>query len=326
MVEEEVIAAGGVDLGGKRADLVLFPMEIRNNPEEAVEAANVLINQKGVQVLIGPQHSGDAIPVGELAEKAGVLMISPMSTNPKTTEGRTYVFRVGFLDDYQGAVLAAFAREELGVTRAAVLYDVARPYNRGIAERFASRFRDLGGEIVASETYVTGTEDFSGNLGRIREASPELLLLPNHNNDVLLQVPQARRAGVEAVLLGTDAWNEQLLASLPQIREAYKTTHWSGEIDTAGNRAFVRKYTGMFREEPNAVAALTYDAFQILFAAARQAGSVEPAALRDSLTALAPYAGLSGSIDYIDSGDPVKGAVILGFRDGEVAFLRFLQP
>ena len=326
MIEEELEEAEGIEAGEKRAAVRIFPVGIRNNPEEAVNAANHLINQEGVHVLIGPQHSGDAIPVGEIAQRSGILMISPMSTNPKTTAGRDKVFRIGFLDDFQGEVLATFAYGDLAVRRAAVLYDVARPYNRGIAERFHRRFTVLGGTIVAFETYVTGQEDFSSQLEVIRRADPELILLPNHNNDALLQGPQVREHGIDAVLLGTDAWDENQLARIPGFEVAYKVSHWSDTVVSEANRSFVTKYTDIFGESPNNTAALTYDAFHILFEAAAAAGSVEPARITRALYDLPPYPGLSGLIDYAQSGDPVKSAVVLKLRDGEIAFEKMYTP
>ncbi|MDF1526444.1 MAG: ABC transporter substrate-binding protein [bacterium] len=326
MIEKEVEEAGGIIVGGKRVALRISTVGIDNNPEEAVNAAEHLINQKGVHVLIGPQHSGDAIPVAEIAQSSGILMISPMSTNPGTTAGKDHVFRIGFLDDFQGEVLATFAYRNLAVRRAAILYDISRPYNRGIAERFSSRFTLFGGTVVASQTYLSGQEEFSSQLAAIREADPELILLPNHNNDVLIQGPQIRDQGLNVILLGTDAWDELQLASIPGFDNAYKVSHWSETVDSEANRKFVKEYKTLFGEAPNNTAALTYDAFQILFQAAAAAGSTEPADLVKALYELPPYPGLSGLIDYPVSGDPAKSAVVLQLSRGKITFVKMYQP
>jgi len=327
MVTREVESAGGVSLGESKVALKIFTEKILKNPEKAVAAASRLINQVGVQVLIGPQRSRDAIPVGELARKAGVLMISPMSTNPETTAGKRCVFRAGFLDDFQSEVLARFAIEDLHVTRAAVLFNVANPYGRVMSEEFETRFERLGGEVVASSSYVTGNTDFSQQLALIKSRSPQLLLLPNHSDDVLLQAAQIGSSGISTILLGTDSWRELILASQPELEGSYKVAHWSWSIRSEANRAFVSSYLDLFGEPPkSSMAALTYDAFNILFAAAARAGSVESDDLCEALYVLPPFNGVSGVIDYVDTGDPVKSAVILKFSEGEASFVKMIHP
>ena len=326
MLKRETESGGGISIGGRKATLEMFTEETGNIPEGAVGAANSLINQMGVQVLIGPQSSRNAIPVGELARKAGILMISPMSTNPETTKGRRCVFRAGFMDDFQSEVLARFAFEDLHVSRAAVLYDVTSPFGRGISEQFEARFERLGGEVVASSSYVRGDTGFTNQLAYIKSRSPQLLLLPNRRANVPLQAAQIKSSGISAILLGTDSWNEQTLVSQPELQGAYKVAHWSESIRSDANREFVSTYRDMFGEPPNNMAALTYDAFGILFAAAARAGSVESDELCEALYALGPFDGVSGVIDYVDTGDPVKSAVILKFSEGEASFHRMIHP
>jgi branched-chain amino acid transport system substrate-binding protein len=330
MVRSQLEDTGGVspldEKGQAPIKVSIITRGIPNAPESAVSTANQFVNQDQVHILIGPQHSGDAIPVGEVAESSGILMISPMSTNPKTTAGRKNVLRIGFLDDLQGEVLADIAYKELNAKTAAILYDIARPYNKGIAEKFIDNFEKIGGSVVTAKSYVTGQEDFSQELKVIASLDPELLLLPNHNNDVLLQGPQARQAGIKAVFLGGDAWNEQLLAPMPEFDGAYKTAHWAEFIDTPANHRFVEKYRSRFGSTPNNTAALTWDAFQIVFQAVRQAGTVSPTAIRDALYALGPFDGLSGTIDYKETGDPVKSVAVLSFQEGKVVFNKMVTP
>ena len=327
MVKREVESAGGISIGERKATLKVFTEVINNNQEETVGAASRLINQAGVQVLIGPQRSRDAIPVGELARKSGTLMISPMSTSPETTAGRRCVFRIGFMDDFQSEVLARFAIEDLHLSKAAILYNVANPYGRGMSEEFEARFNRLGGEVVASSSYVTGNRDFSQQLALIKSRSPQLLLLPNHSDDVLLQAAQVKSSGISAILLGTDSWRELVLASRPELDGAYKVAHWSESISSDVNRSFVSSYRNLFGTTPNSsMAALTYDAFHILFAAINSAGSVKSDELCDALYALPSFDGVSGAIDYLDTGDPVKSAVILKFLEGEASFIKMIHP
>jgi branched-chain amino acid transport system substrate-binding protein len=140
------------------------------------------------------------------AEQAKVPMISPRSTNQETTAGKRYVFRANFTDGLQGDVVARFARNSLENERAAVLYDIASPYNRGLAEVFQRVFTQAGGTLVASETYTTGKTTFQPQLERIRAGNPDVVFLPNYENEIPNQARQIRDMGIEATLLGADSW------------------------------------------------------------------------------------------------------------------------
>ncbi len=318
--------SGGLEVGARKYQVVLVVEEIDDTPEEAVAAAQKLINQENVVVIVGPQFSGDAIPAGEVAEIGRIPMICPIATNPQVTAGRQYVFRMSFVDDFQGGVMARFARHRLGAQTAAVLYDVANAYNRGIAEFFKEVFETLGGQVVASETYTTGERDFTPQLERIKQQEPEVLFLPNYSNDALLQAQQARQIGVGAILLGSDGWDQRSLPGLPEFEGAFMSAHWSVDIQDERTQTFVSTYWQTFNQEPNDTAALTYDAFGILFDVLKSQVQVDPQLIRDGLYNLDPYRGVSGTIDFQDSGDPLKGAVILQFKDGQDVFYELVLP
>ncbi|NJL34001.1 MAG: ABC transporter substrate-binding protein [Chloroflexaceae bacterium] len=195
-------AEGGLAIGNERWRIEIVTADTEDNAEVAVQAARRLINQEQVVALIGPQASRNAIPVARVAEQAQIPMISPWSTNPETTAGKYYVFRAGFIDPFQGAVIARFAIEELGMQKAATLYDVASAYNKGLAEVFIEQFERLGGDVVAAETYTTGTTDFSSHAKVLRESGADVIFLPNYGNEVPLQVRQLRAAGITAEFPG----------------------------------------------------------------------------------------------------------------------------
>jgi len=202
---QEINDAGGLVVGDRQLQVELMIEDNEDKKEKAVSVAQKLINQSGVVAIVGPQASRNAIPVASVAEEAHVPMISPWSTNPETTAGKLYVFRVAFIDPFQGRVMARFVIEELNSQKAAVLYDVASEYNKGIAEIFRQVYEDAGGQVVAFETYTTGETDFEAQLGRIKASGAQVLFLPNYYNEVPLQVRQARDVGVEAAIIGSDS-------------------------------------------------------------------------------------------------------------------------
>lgn len=319
--------AGGLDVGGRKYKVVLLIEDVEPKPEMAVAAARKLIYQDDVAVIVGPQYSGDAIPVARVAEEAHIPMISPMSTNPATTAGKRYVFRVGFVDDFQGQLVARFAREQLGAQTAAVLYDVASAYNAGIAQVFKQAFQEAGGQVVAFEIYTSDSaDDFGQQLARIRASRAELLFLPNYPQDVTLQVQQAGQMGIDAAIVGSDSWDPALFAALPEFDGTFCSRHWHPDIANEQARAFIAAYRQAFDEDPKNTAALTYDAFGLLFRAIQSQGRTDPESIRNGLYSLGPYTGVSGTIEYRDTGDPVKSAVVVQIKDGEVVFYTLVNP
>lgn len=320
------INEAGLMIQGKVHRVEVITRVIENTPEEAVAAAQQLINQERIVTLVGPQRSSNAIPVSELAQQAGIPMISPASTNPATTLDKPFVFRVAFLDPYQGQSMARFAYEALGARRAGVLYDIANDYNRGVAELFKAAFEGLGGEVVAFESYTSDQESYEAQLARIAEAAPEVLLLPNFSQDLLRQVPVAREMGIEATFLGSDSWNPSRLEGHPEFVGAYATHHWHVDVDREKSRTFVAAYRSRFQDDPLNVTALTYDAFQLIFEAIRSQDSAQPAAIQQGLAAIQEFEGVTGKMSFDENGDPIKSVVILQMEDGSTRLHQIIEP
>jgi branched-chain amino acid transport system substrate-binding protein len=323
---KEVNEAGGLDVGGQKMRINLFIEDNEDKEESAVSAAQKLINQSSVVAIIGPQASRNAIPASTIAENARIPMISPWSTNPDTTAGKGYVFRVAFIDPFQGRVMARFAIEELEAKEAAVLYDVASAYNKGIAEIFKQVFEEAGGQVVAFETYTTGEEDFGAQLTAIRDSGASVLFLPNYYNEVPLQVRQARELGVEATIIGSDTWGQLADKDIAEMEGLFFSTHYAADIASDVAQEFINKYKAAYGEVPDDVAALTYDAFGMLFQSIESQGKADPESIRNGLTTISQYEGVTGIMEYKGTGDPVKSAVILQIRDGKFAYYKLANP
>ena len=322
----EVNDRGGLLIDDEWYRVVLLVEDNEDNPEQSVSAALRLINQQNVSAIVGPQASRNAIPVARYAEYANIPMISPSSTNPETTRYKEWVFRVAIVDTFQGRLMARFAFEELGLRKAAVLYDISSEYNRHLAEVFREEFKDLGGGIVAFELYTRDVPDVTEQLRRIKMARPEALFLPNYYSEVPQQARLARKLGIEAQLLGTDSWSQILPEERKAVEGAFFTTHYAVDRDDGQLLGFRARYRQAYSREPNEVAALTYDAFGILFEAARRHGGVEPQGLRDAINTLDSYDGITGNIEFRGSGDPVRSAVLVEVKDGEFGFSKWVEP
>jgi len=328
LIAAQVNQAGGLKVGDKKLQVKLFIEDNEDKAESAAAAAQKLISQNNVLAVIGPNASGNAIPAARICEDSQVIMITPWSTNPKTTESKKFVFRACFIDDFQGQVMAKFARTNLKAQTAAVLYDVASEYNKGIAEFFKKFFEAAGGKVTAFQSYSTGDKDFSSQLTAIKAANPQVLFLPNYYNEVPLQVKQARAQGLTLPIIGSDSWGSQELLTLAgkDLEGAYFSTHYAPDIATPQAKKFISEYEAKYGKKPDDVAALTYDAAQLLFQAVSQAASTDRLKVRDALAAVKEFEGVTGKMTFKDTGDPVKSAVILQVKDGKFAYFTSVQP
>lgn len=328
MAVDEVNQAGGLLVGGQRYTIRLLVEDNEDKAQSAVAAAQKLYFQHNVIAMIGPNASRNAVPAADIAESAKAPMISPWSTNPNTTKGKRYVFRAAFTDDFQGRVVASFARQHFKAQRAAVLYDVASEYNKGIAEVFRKTFTELGGQVVAFETYTTGDKDFLSQLTKIRAARPDILFLPNYYSEVPLQVQQAHMIGLNIPIIGSDSWGFADLIKLggADMEGLMFTTHYAPDIATPVAQRFIKAYQQRYGSPPDDVAALTYDSFQLLFQALQKAGKVDREAVRDALASIERYEGVTGTMRFQGTGDPIKSAVVIQIKDGQFKYFTTANP
>jgi branched-chain amino acid transport system substrate-binding protein len=321
-------AAGDtVTIGGRVHRVLLVERGFDDRADAAAGAARALINQERVVAIIGPQFSRHAIPVGVMAEQARIPMISPMSSNPATTAGRRFVFRLAFLDDVQAPVLARFARDTLGARTAAVFYDVTGSYSRDLATEFRRAFEEDGGRVTAFETYTADrVEDVGPQVARIAAARADVVFLPGFPDALARHVPLLQRAGVRATLLGGDSWDPQSLPALRPRQRAFVTAQWRPDLPTDEARRFREAYLAAFGTEPRAAAAMTFDAVRILLDGLRRAGTTEADALRDAIAATDGYRGASGTVTFRGRTDPGRQVAISEVQNGVLVTRMLVGP
>lgn len=335
MAVKEINAAGGLLVGKEKLKITLVVEDNAGKADQSAAVAQKLITQDEVLAIVGPNASRYAIPAAEIAESSETVLITPWSTNPKTTrdantnQPKKYVFRACFIDPFQGGVLAKFAIENLKAKQAAVLYDVASDYNKGIAEVFKERYEKLGGKVVAFETYTTNDKDFSAQLAKIKNTKPDVIFLPNYYSEVPLQVQQAKRLGINVPFIGSDSWgsNELLTLGGADLNGYYFSTHYSADNAAPVATKFIADYEKTYSKKPDDVAALTYDAFGLLFNAIKTSGKADREAIRAALSILPSHKGVTGDMKFqADSRDPIKSAVILQIKDGKFTYFTNASP
>ena len=335
MAVKEVNDAGGIDVGGQKYKVDLFVEDNAGKPDQSASATQKLITQQKVHAIVGPNATRYALPASEIAESSKVVLISPWSTNPKTTlDAKTnapkkYVFRACFIDPFQGRVVAKFALDTLKAKKAAVLYDVASEYNKGIAEIFKETFEQSGGKVVAFETYTTNDKDFSGQLTKIKSTAPDMIFLPNYYSEIPLQIQQAKRLGIKAPFVGSDSWGSLELLKLcgNDCEGYYFSTHYAADAATPAATKFIEGFKAKYGIVPDDVAALTYDSFGLLFQALRSATKLDRQAIRDALAKIPKYEGVTGNMQFKEgAGDPTKSAVIVQIKGGKFTYFATANP
>ncbi len=328
LAQEEINAKGGIKLSESMKKVKFIIEDDENKPESTATVFQKLISQDKVLAIIGSQSSKCSNAGAPIAESAKIPQISPWSTNPNVTKDRSFIFRACFIDPFQGKVVATYAKDKLKVQTAAVLYDIASDYNKGIAEVFRDEFIKMGGRIVGFETYNTKDTDFSAQLTKIKGSNPELLFLPNYFNEVPLQVQQARKLGITARIMGSDSWDNPELITLGGVvmNGTCFTNHYSPDVESPLAKEFIAKYKEKYKMVPDAAAALTYDSAYLLFNAIEKAGKADPQAIRDALAVTEQFIGVTGEVTYNGSGDPVKGAVIIRVENGNFVFDSAVNP
>jgi len=335
---EDVNAGGGLDVGGKKYKVELVIEDNESKAESAVKVNTKMITEDEVLAIVGPQASKQAVPAGEVANNYKTPMISPWSTNPNTTKDRPYVFRACFLDPFQGPVIAKFVKEEFGFTKAAVLYDVASDYPKGLAEFFKKAWEDLNGpgSVAAYESFTTKDTDFSSQLTKIINSGAQFLFTPQYYNEVALIVQQAHQLGWNKPIVGSDSWGSAETVKLcgKDCYGLFFSTHYAAAGATGKTKEFIDRYTAKYGYVPDDVAALTWDSMGLIQTAIQNCGKLtgdikkDRQCVRDALAQIKAFKGITGNMTFTPgSGDPVKCAVIVKISDtGGFDFFKQVCP
>ncbi|MFI5337454.1 MAG: ABC transporter substrate-binding protein [Opitutales bacterium] len=321
---EEANAAGGA-LG---RPLELLTEDNQSKAGESATIAKKFASRDRVVAVLGGNPSMNSLEAAPVLQHARVPMIAVSSTNARVTEVGDYIFRVCFIDSFQGAVLAKFARETLHVTRVAMLTPVDNAYSVGIGRVFREKFTAAGGVIVADQKHSEGDKDFRAQLTAIRAAGAEAIFHTGNYTEGALICTQARQLGFTGPLFGGDAWEAPQLIEIggAAVEGAYYSTHASPESPAPEVRNFVEKYRARWGETPDSIAALGYDAALLLVDALKRAGTTDSAALRDAIAATKDFPGVTGRITLDAQRNATKSAVILTVKDGKFKFVESVAP
>lgn len=326
---EKINAAGGIL--GRQVEFINY--DDKGDQLEAVNVVKRLIKEDKVVAVLGSNSSGRNIAVAPIGEEAHVPIIATYATNPKVTQPtpdtlNQYTFRVCFTDPYQGAVMANFAFNDLKATKAAVLYEISSDYSVGVSDYFKQEWAKLGGELVAAEAFKTGDVEFRAQLTKIKDANPDVIIMPFLYKEVALATKQARDLGITATFIGGDGWpsSELLTMAGEAVEGSYLVDHTDVNMEQV--KDWRAEYKARYGIDFEVNAIMAHDAVLVLKAAIEKAGSTDPEKIKIALETMDAVEGYTGSI-RIDpkTHNPIgKSAAIIAITDGKFSLFKVVAP
>ena len=321
---EQANAAGGV----LSRSIELVTEDNQSKPGQTATIVRKLITQDKVVAIVGDLTSSATMEGAPIAQNAKVPMVTPLATNPKVTEIGDYIFRVCFVDEFQGRVMARFATERLKATKAAILTDVKQDYSVGLGDFFKQTFTAASGTIVREQSYSSGDTDFRAQLTSIKAARPDVLFVPGYYPEVSIILKQARQLGLTIPIIGCEAWDNPTLLQVAgsAANGCYFSNQFSADDPAPVVQEFDKVYQQKFGSRPDNFAALGYDAARVVLEAIKKAGSADSTALRDAVAQTKDFPGVSGNISIDSKRNASKPVVILAIKDDRIQYLEKINP
>jgi branched-chain amino acid transport system substrate-binding protein len=321
---EQLNAAGGV-VGRK---LKLVTLDTRGDGAEAANAVTRLIDVEKATAILGEVASSLSLQGGPIAQRRKIPMVSPSSTNPKVTQIGDYIFRVCYIDPFQGKVMATFTRQTLKLDKVAILKDVKNDYSIGLAEAFQKSFVASGGTIAVEQSYSAGDTDFSAQVTAIKNSGAQAIWVPGYYAEVGAIARTAARLGVKLPLLGGDGWDAPELFQIggDALNGSYFSNHFAPDQASPMAQKFVADFKAKYGQEPTGLGALGYDGIMVIADAIKRAGKAEPTAIRDALALTKGLETVTGTISMDKDRNPEKSVVVLKIEGGKAKFDSLVNP
>lgn len=322
---DEANARGGVL--GRTIEVITY--DDRGMSQEAGTAVSRLINDDHVVAVLGEVASSLSVAGARVAQQYGVPMITPSSAASNVTRVGDMISRVCFPDVFQAYAAARFLRENLHVSRVAIVYDQGQTYSKGLADIFARDFVAMGGTLTTTQAYTGGDQDYSAQLVNVRDSEPQAVYAPGYYTDVGNLLLQARKLGFDAPFVGGDGWDSPELANIAgdAVNGSYFVSQYANEDERPETQAFVAAWRKAYPgTDPDGLAALGYDAARVLLAAMERAPSLAPKELAAAIASTKDFPGVTGAITMDAERNPIKAAVMIGFVDRAMRYSGTVQP
>ncbi len=306
-----------------------------DNKSDKIESANAitkLISSEKVTAVIGALTSTNTMAITRIAEDAKIPVVAPVATNPLVTKRRNFTSRVCFNDNFQGAVAANFAFNDLGLKSAVVITDVKNDYSIGISSVFKRAYKKLGGKISKVVKINQGDSDFKAMLSNIKTVNPQLIFMPFYSAEVALIAKQAKQLGINAKFLGTDGMaGDKVFFEVGKdaVEGFYGTNLYSPDAPktTEASKVFDTKFRAKFNEAPHPFGVLSAESYGVIVAAMNKCKDPSNSiCVNKNIRATTNFKGVSGIISLDEKGDAVRSAVIETIKNGKSVYLKTVNP
>lgn len=330
LIAEQLEKEGGLEVKGKKIPVKFLYEDNEAKPDVTANVYRKLIDQDKVIAIVGPDMSKCILAGGPIAQAAKIPAIGTFTTNEKVTQIGDFLFRACFIDSFQGRVMAQYAAETLGAKTAAILYNNADDYSKGLMENFTKSFEEMGGKVVETQAYGgADVKDFNAQLTKIKAANPEVLFMPNQFGEVPLQMKQARQMGITAQFLGGDSWDSPDVPNIAGndiVEGAAYDAAFSPDDPNPICQDFVKRYRDKYGVNPNSNAVLAYEAALIVLEGIKNAETLDGQGVRDAMAKIENFKVPSGTITFDENRNPKKGAVINIYKNGEPTYFTTINP
>ena len=308
----EINKAGGVL--GRQVELI-YKVETGSIADDARELAEI----ENVVAILGPMFSSSAVKVGPIINIPVIVGATGADVTNTGNDPGDFLFLVANSNALQAKVMAGFVVKDLGKKTAAMIWQNGDVYSKGFVNAFDANFQELGGRIVANQIYEQGDTMFDGQLGIIKEANADVLLLASFPPESPLIVKQAREMGIKSTFIGSDGWDDSLMLEILEDNTPLENSYYCSISDELA-ADFTAAHEAMFKNQPIGIAPLGYDAMKLLAIAIEKVQSTDPVMIRDAVAAITDYQGATAISGFDGNRHPVKPAAgirVLRIVDGQ---------
>ena len=326
VLKEEL--GGKITVGDKEYPVEFVTMDTEGSEEKTTNVYQKLIEEEKVIAIVGPDSSKCMLAAAPIAQNAKCPAITTFGTNTAVTEVGNYIFRACFIDPFQGSVAAAYCDQQ-GYKTACIMFNNADAYAVGLKDAFVENFK---GEVLAIEEYSgSDVKDYNVQLTKLAAQNPDVLLLPNLNVELGLQIQQARTAGQNCPIICGDSADTPDVANVagPAIEGVAYVSAFSAESTDEAAKNFVDAYVKLYPDElPNSNAELTYETAKMVVWAIQNAKTLDRDGVRDALDTIDGLELPSGKITMDPTTrNPIKGGVIMQYdAEGVTHYVSSVNP
>lgn len=305
------------DKGEVKIDLVIE--DSAGAQDQALSAAQKLMNNENVSAIIGPTLSTEMNVVGPEADMNGIPILGTSTTADGIPQIGEYVFRDSIPESVAIPASVKKAVDEYGAKKVALIYGNDDVFTKSGYDTMKKTVEDMGLEVVTTETFQIGQSDYKAQLTKIKNLKPDLVLASALYNEGAVILDQARKMGIDVPFVGGNGFNSPEIINIAgdAANGLIVATPWFAGKENEKVQNFVKKYNEEYGKDPDQFAAQAYDGLYLMAEAIKTAGSDDPDAIRDGLAGIKDFEGVLGTMSFDEDGDIVMEPTVLIIEDGK---------